>query len=237
MVLALIADISAYPIEILRAVTHDAVAGLPLQYPAAEFLVCFMARRALQLADEFADENRRCDRDGEVHMSLDAADLVNEHPGSSDEALFQIAMNERLDAGREQRLTEFRVPSQVQVDFAVIVAGHDGTDGWLKPGTEKPDEIGLGAIVGDERPAVNGGPKTAARKKPGRTGLQNQIAETRAILSGRPPPIPSHWTHASPPPIPPRNLAARRSGLAGGVRGVVAGDARASIHFAGGTGK
>jgi hypothetical protein len=39
--------------------------------------------------------------------------------------------------------------------------------------------------------------------------------------SGHPPPIPSHWTHASPPPIPPRHLATRRSSLAGGVRGAV----------------
>jgi hypothetical protein len=49
MVFALVADISADPIEIFRAKTQDAVTGLPLQGLEAKSLIGLVARRAFQL--------------------------------------------------------------------------------------------------------------------------------------------------------------------------------------------
>src|SRR5262245_17836647 len=93
MVFALVAGVLTDAIEVFRAVTHDAVAGLPFQFLGAELLIRLMARRAFQLADEFADEDRRCDRNGKMHVGFDAANFVNEYAGSLDDSLFEVAVD------------------------------------------------------------------------------------------------------------------------------------------------
>jgi hypothetical protein len=56
MVMALVANVIFYPIEIAVAETHDAVAGLPLQLLVAktDLLIHFVGRRSFQLTDQFA---------------------------------------------------------------------------------------------------------------------------------------------------------------------------------------
>lgn len=118
------------PIEIAPTEAHHAVPGLPLKNRlAASGLVIDMVRRgALQLTDEFAGPNRRRNRYHDVDVRLGASDFVNEQTVGVDELLLEKPVNERFDRRCQQRRAVFRVPNQMEVDFAVVVAGHDGRD-------------------------------------------------------------------------------------------------------------
>src|SRR5262249_54153020 len=101
-----------------------AEAGLPIQNLVAQFLIRFMRRRALELADEVTDQDGRRNTNGEVDMSLDPADLVNVDTGRVDATAAKVVMDDGLDLRHEERGVFLGVRGDVQVDLGVEVAGH-----------------------------------------------------------------------------------------------------------------
>jgi hypothetical protein len=100
MPLALVLYVIDDPRQIARAETDNAIAGLPVESLVAEFLIGFVRRRALQLADPFADRQRGRDADAQMHMRLNTADLMAKDSGRVDTAAAKVRMNDGLDLRR-----------------------------------------------------------------------------------------------------------------------------------------
>lgn len=86
MALALVANIRLDPFQILGAKADHAVPRLPLEHlpTNSELLAGVVRERSLQLADELGNRNRRGDREANVDVRFDAADLVDVDAGRVD---------------------------------------------------------------------------------------------------------------------------------------------------------
>src|SRR5262245_50541780 len=126
MVIPLTADVSAHPWEIFGAEADYTVARLPLKHflfethPTINFVRCV----ALQSADELANENRRLDRDREMNVSIDAANLVDYDIAKIDCFFPERSPRQRFDGLAKRWQAEFRVPDQMEIDLAVVILGH-----------------------------------------------------------------------------------------------------------------
>jgi hypothetical protein len=71
---------------------------------------------------QLANGQGRRDRHGQMHVVVRAADFMHEGAGSVDNSFFQTTVGDRFDRWRQQWRTGFRVPDDVQIDFAIIVS-------------------------------------------------------------------------------------------------------------------
>lgn len=82
----LVPDVFDDPRQIFRSKAHDTVAGLPLDCLAALPLIDLMGGSTLQLANQFADPDRRRQCHRQMDVRWRAADFVNESARQADEA-------------------------------------------------------------------------------------------------------------------------------------------------------
>src|SRR5438445_121101 len=79
---------------------------------------------SFELADEVADHDRGNDADTQMHVRFNAANFMDEYARRVDATAAQVMVDDGFDLGNEERGTFLGVPSNVEVDFGVIVAGH-----------------------------------------------------------------------------------------------------------------
>ena len=127
MMLLLILDVRDHPGQVFRSEANDSIPGLPLKhFVARDGLAIHVVRgTALQLANPFARRECRRHRHGKVYVRGDATNLMNVRTGSFDDSLTQRTISSSPHFVAEQGKAVLGVPNQVQIDLAVLNAGHD----------------------------------------------------------------------------------------------------------------
>ena len=111
------------PGQIFRAEAHDAVTGLPCErFAVADFVIDEVSACALQLADPFADVERRRHAHGQVYVVLNAAYGVNDHSVGLQRTLPNVAVGPALDCIHQYLRIVLRVSCQMKMNLAENIA-------------------------------------------------------------------------------------------------------------------